>query len=84
MYTQSVNFVNNSQPLRNVATAPLRSNTDNNSTPLRNFQSFSAANSYGTPKTKDQLQKELNFSCQLAAYYQTKYEELKSQGNCCV
>lgn len=83
MLVQSVNLVNNSQPLRQVSAVPLRGTPVNNSTPLRNVQSFSANDSYNQSQTA-QLQTKYDFACQLAAYYKTKYEELASKGNCCV
>lgn len=81
MLVQSVSSVNNSQPLRQVSAVPLRSTTTPSSTPLRNFQSFSADNSYTQTQ---QLQQKYDLACQLAAYYKTKYEELSKKGNCTV
>lgn len=81
MFVQNVNLVNNSQPLRQVAAVPLRNNSHDNSTPLKNIQAFSANDSMETSET-EMLQKKYDFACQLAAFYKTKYDELSKNGSC--
>lgn len=76
MSVPNINFLNNSQPLRQVAPAvPLR----NSSASFKNLQAF------GEPaQTNDIPQEKYEFACRLAAYYKLQYEKLATKQPCYV